>query len=217
LLVSALRVALVALSAAVLTAACAAGQQAQTANEKPSIDGTQGSVGSIQLDNVALHTPPSNSYAAGDSVPMSVYIANNGTTADTLTGVTSTAFTGWSVVATSSVPTGSASASASPSGLGAPPASTSASAPASGPAQQVGAGLAVGLGQTNLDGDGKGSDETLLLTGLADKSSPLYPGMTVKVTFTFAKAGQTTLTVPVRIGSTPNTQTLRPSYSPPSA
>ena len=40
--VSALRAALVALSAAVLTAACAAGQQAQTAREKPTIDGTRG-------------------------------------------------------------------------------------------------------------------------------------------------------------------------------
>jgi hypothetical protein len=209
--VSALRAGLVALSAVVLTAACAAGQQAQTANEKPSIDGTQGSVGSIQLSNVALRTPPTNSYPSGSSVPMSVYISNSGQSGDTLTSVTSTEFSGWDVVPTESVQT---SAPASPSTA---PSSSTASAPTSGRPQQIGAGLAVGFGLTNLTASGGGSTDTVLLTGLASKSAPLYPGMSVKVTFTFAKAGQTTLTVPVQISAKPNTQTLRPSYSPPSA
>ena len=45
--VSALRVALVAVGATVLTAACAAGQNAQTAYEQPSLDGTHGRIGLI--------------------------------------------------------------------------------------------------------------------------------------------------------------------------
>jgi copper(I)-binding protein len=201
--VSALRAALVALSAAFLTAACAAGQDAQTANEKPSLDGTQGSVGSIQLEGVALHSPPGSSYPASSNVPMSVYIANNGQSADTLTSVTSTAFSGWDVVATPSVQV-SAAAGATP-------------APASGSPQQIGPGAALGFGLTDLTATGTGSATTLVMMGLAKTSAPLYPGMAVKITFTFAKAGQTTLTVPIHLSVNPPLQTLRPSYVPPSA
>jgi copper(I)-binding protein len=203
--VSALRAALVALSAAVLTAACAAGQHAQTAEEKPTIDGTQGSVGAIQLESVALHTPPNSSYPAGASVPMSVYIANTGNTADTLTNVTSTAFTGWGVVASSSGQTSSAAASPA----------TSAAGSAPGTPQRIGAGGALSLGLQKLTSNGTGSPQTLVLQGLASKSAPLYPGSAVKITFTFAKAGQTTLTVPVQLSVTPNQQTLAPGTSPP--
>lgn len=195
---SALRAALVALSAAFLTAACAAGQQAQTANEKPSLDGTQGSVGSLQLEGVALHTPVGKSYAVGSSVPVSIYIANNGQSADTLTNVTSTAFSGWDIVSTPSLQVSTAPGAAA----------------ATGTPKAIGAGAAVGLGLTNLT-DNTGSPETLVLTGLAKKSAPLYPGTAVKITFTFAKAGTTTLTVPVQVSKNPSHQILRPSYSPP--
>jgi periplasmic copper chaperone A len=198
--VSALRAGLVALSAVFLTAACAAGQQAQTSNERPSLDGTQGSVGAIQLEDVALHAPTGTSYSAGDSVPMSVYINNNAESADTLTGVTSSAFTGWDVVSTPSVQVSAAPGAAA----------------ATGSPQQIGAGAAVGLGLENLTAEGTGSAETLVLTGLAKKDAPLTPGMAVKITFTFAKAGQTTLTVPVQLSSNPKHQTLRPSYVAPS-
>jgi hypothetical protein len=196
--VSALRAALVALSAAFLTAACAAGQQAQTANEKPSLDGTEGTVGSLQLEGVALHTPSAKSYVAGNSVPLSIYIANNGQSADTLTNVTSTAFTGWDIVSTPAVQVTPAPGAAA----------------ATGTPKAIGAGAAVGLGLSDLTAN-TGSPETLVLTGLAKKSAPLYPGTAVKITFTFAKAGTTTLTVPVQLSKDPNHQTLRPSYSPP--
>jgi copper(I)-binding protein len=197
--VTALRAALTVLAAAALTAACAAGQQAQTANENPSIDGTSGAVGSIRLEGVALHTPPKSSYPAGATVPMSVYIANSGTTPDTLVNVTSDAFKGWDVVPTPAVQ-----------------AAPAAGAAASGAPQRVGPGASVGLGLQNLAPNGNSSAETLVLQGLADSAAPLYPGQAVRVTFTFAKAGQTTLTVPVKISEKPNEQTLRPSYVPPS-
>jgi copper(I)-binding protein len=201
--VSALRVALVALSAAVLTAACAVGQDAQTANELPSVDATSGSVGSIQLEDVALHTPDSASYPAGSNVPMSVYIVNNGEQPDTLTSVTSTAFTGWDVVATPAVQVS--------------PAAGATSAPASGSPQQIGAGAAVDFGLTGLTDNDTGSANTLVMMSLASKSAPLFPGTAIKITFTFAKAGQTTLTVPVQVSTKPNTQTLSPTDNPASA
>jgi copper(I)-binding protein len=190
--VSAFRAALVAFSAALLTAACAAGEHAATSEEKPSLDGTQGKVGSIQLEGVALHAPTKSSYSRGDDVGLAVYIANNGRSSDTLTKVTSPAFTGgWAVTSTGSP---SATTSASPSSAATP--------------QQIGAGAALGLGLTNLTPDGTGSPHSLVLKGLAASSAPLYPGSTVKITFSFARAGQTTLNVPVQITAQPNTQTL---------
>lgn len=198
--VTALRAALTVLAAAALTAACAAGQQAQTSNESPSLDGTSGSVGAIRLGGVALHTPPDSAYQAGMTVPMSIHIANSSASPDTLVNVTSSAFSGWDVVPTPSVQI-----------------TPAAGATASGAPQQIGPGAAVSLGMRDLSTNGTGSAETLVLRGLAKQAAPLYPGQAVRVTFTFAKAGQTTLTVPVKLSEKPNEQTLRPSYVPPSA
>jgi hypothetical protein len=208
-IVSVLRAALVAICATALTAACAAGQQAATADEKPTLDGTQGSVGQIHLVAVALHTPTgASSYPAGADVPLSVYIANSGTGPDQLTNITSTAFPGgWNVVSTSSLPSASGSPSATP--LPQPSGSaSSAAAPSTGPTQSIGAGSSLGFGFTDLTPEGSASPKTLLLMGLASSDAPLTPGMSVKVTFTFAKAGQATLTVPVQLSKEPYDATL---------
>jgi copper(I)-binding protein len=206
--VSALRAALIALGAAVLTAACAAGQQAQTSVEKPSIDGTEGSIGQISLVNVSFHAPSGTSYAAGADAGMSVYISNGADSADKLTNVSSSAFPGgWSVVKSSSL--SSATPSATPL-----PASTSSPATTTGTPLKIPAGSAVGLGLSGIGADGGDSPKTLVLKGLASGAAPLTPGMSVKVTFTFANAGQTTLTVPVHLSSEPYTQTLPGSASP---
>ncbi|MGH8860246.1 MAG: hypothetical protein ACRDVG_03255 [Jatrophihabitantaceae bacterium] len=197
---SAFRAVLVALSATVLTAACAAGQQAQTADEITTVDGTQGSVGNIQLESVALQAPSGPSYADGASVPLTAYIVNNGQSADSLVRVSSSAFTGgWDVVSTPALlpgPSGAAGAASS-------------AAPSSGRAQKIGAGAAVGFGLTDLSPSGAGSPETLVLRGLTN--GPLFPGTAVKITFTFADAGQTTLTVPVQVSAKPNNATLPPA------
>ena len=197
--VSRLRVALVALSTAVLTAACAAGQQAQTANERPTLDGTQATIGKISLGGVALHAPTDNSYPAGSTVAMSIHIVNNGQRPDTLTNVSSPAFGGWDVVSTPSVQTSGTTGS----GGGSP--------------QKIGPQAAISLGLGDLTSNGTGSATTLVLTGLKSKSAPLYPGTAVKITFTFAKAGSKTLVVPVQITKGTSGQTLRPSFVPPSA
>lgn len=209
--VSALRVALVAFGATVLTAACAAGQNAQTAVEKPSYDGTQGSVGQINLVNVSLHTPPGSGYAAGSDVAMTVYIANSAQSADKLTNVSSPSFPGgWSVVKTSTLTSSPGSATPLP----ATSSSTAAAAPSTGTPQAIGAGSAIGLGLSGIGANGGDSTKTLVLKGLASNIAPLTPGMSVKVTFTFANAGQATLTVPVHLSSAPNTQTLTGSNPP---
>jgi copper(I)-binding protein len=200
LLVSRFRVVLVAVCAAggaLLTAACGAGQIAATADEKPAVDATNGSVGKIQIVDVAFHSPSGKSYASGASVPLTAYIVNNGESADKLVKISSTEFTGgWDVVSTPSLqagPSGAPSPSAQPVTNGAP--------------QTIGAGSAVGFGLENLSSSGAGSPESLVLLGYKGPQ-PLFPGSAVKVTFTFANAGQATLTVPVGLTNAPNGQTI---------
>ena len=174
-----------------LTGACAAGQHAQTAEEKPSLDGTFGNVGNIQIEGVAFHAPNGASYPSGASVPLAAYIANNGTSPDKLVKVESSAFSGgWAVES------GSSSGSSSSSGSG------------NGQPQTIGPNQAVGFGLQDLGSSGAGSPKTIVLRGLTAQSAPLFPGTAVKVTFTFANAGQTTLTVPVQISTDPHQQTL---------
>lgn len=189
--VSAFRAALAAVGATVLTAACAAGQHAQTAEEKPSLDGTQGSVGSMLLNGVALHAPSGTNYSAGDDVALTVYITNNGSASDSLTDVSSPAFSsGWAVVPTKQLSSGAPAGGSSPS------------------PQTIAAGSAVGYGLENLTpGAGSTSKNAIVLLHLA-KPPKLYPGMSVPITFTFAKAGKATLTVPVELTDKPGMQSV---------
>jgi hypothetical protein len=191
----------------VLTAACAAGQQAQTADERPTLDGTYGHVGQIKLNGVALQAPTGAAYTAGSDVPLAVYITNNGGGKDVLTNVSSSAFTGgWDVVASTA-----GSTSTSPS---ATPQSSAAAAPSSGSPQTISPGGALAVGLRGLDSSGGGSSaQTIVLHGLARGAAPLSSGQSVPITFTFAKAGRVTLTVPVQLGTDSNNQSIPPLES----
>jgi copper(I)-binding protein len=180
--------AVVAAGAVFASASCAAGQQAQTAEEHPSIDGQNATIGSIQLVGVAIQPPSSPSYAAGASVPVSLAVVNNGATADTLTSVTSPSFSGWGIVSTTAVASSTVSAKGTPTRI--PP------------------GSSLRLGLHNLGGTDPNTPQTLVMSGLAKRSSPLFPGSAVKLTFTFAKAGAKTVTVPVQLTTVPNQATL---------
>lgn len=180
--------------AAMLTGACAAGQQAATSEERPTLDGTYGTIGKIQIEGVAFHAPSGASYPSGAAVPLAAYIVNNGTSADKLVKISSSAFTGgWNVVSSSTL-AGGKSSGATTSGSGRP--------------QTIPPGSAKGFGLTDLSPSGAGSPESLVLLGLAKQHAPLFPGSQVSVTFTFANAGEKTLVVPVELSSTPGTMTL---------
>jgi copper(I)-binding protein len=212
---------LVAVCAALLTSACATGQEAQTANIVPAIDATNGTVGDLQLNDVSIKPPPNGpSYQLGDAAQLQLVIVNNGHVADTLQSVSSPAASGYQVFATaaeasaatspnaSSTPSTSASSTPSTSTSGTPSGSTSASgsasastsaspsAPASGSTAPPSAptSLAVPAGQS-LSLSVNTVDPVLLIK----LTKVLFPGTTVPITFTFANAGTVTLVVPVQI------------------
>jgi copper(I)-binding protein len=228
----------VATAAVLLTSACAAGQEAQTAYQKSSIDGTNRSVGQIDLRGLAVQAPPSlqKSYQPGTDAFLTVVLVNNSGSADQLTGVTTSAAGGWSAFAkqddayavqqaagaqatgspvpapSSSTPMPSSSTPTSP--VASSPASSTGSGESSGsesasptnspttPASSTPAALPTGSQSVSIPARGRASFGTpdatggLLLTGFTRR---VFPGTTVRITFTFARAGSVTVSVPVQL------------------
>jgi hypothetical protein len=201
----------VAVAAVLLTSACAAGQRAQTAEQKASIDGVDTSVGEMQLLALALQ-PPSEApyYAPGSDPAFRLVLVNTGTRTDTLTAITSSDATGWAsysnaadayavqvadlaaakAKSSSSAPAGGSSAAAKPKG------SQSVPIP---PGSRVSYGVPEGKGE-------------LLLLQVKTK---LYPATSIKLTFTFARAGSVSVFVPVQLSNSPGTAVVpAPSTSP---
>lgn len=182
--------------AALGVSACGVGQNAATATDKPAIAGTGGRVGTVELQDVAIQAPNVSSrptgtkfYATGDNAPLTISLLNIGHTADTLTSVTSAAFSSWSIVNTAALTQ---------------PINGGATSQTLLPNQRVSLGLTdlgVGIGS---------SDQTLVLRGVTASTKTIYPGSTIDVTFTFATAGTITLHVPVELSNTPTTGSIAP-------
>jgi hypothetical protein len=212
-----------AAAAALVTASCAAGQHAQTAYEHPTPQNfAYGEVGSLQLRTVAIQAPDrvsgaGTSYPAGAAVPLTLAIVNTGGSKDTLQSVTSPAFSGWGVYSTGTLAQASSSSSSSTSAPSAAPSPSSPGASLGAPAARslaIPPGESVRLGIVNQTGSDTrtGSDvsaQTVVLTGLrGNKYAPLYPAMAVPISFTFARSGSLTLTVPVQLTAPSSGQTI---------
>jgi copper(I)-binding protein len=182
--------------ATLASTACAAGQDSQTEHEKPSLDGNNGGVGQIQVLGVAFPEPAHGaSYRKGSSVPLTAYIANDSDGPEKLIKVSSPAFTGgWAVAPTTTASSLVAGGSSQP--------------------QTIPPGQAVGFGLRNLTPSGRTSPKTIVLRGL---STQLWPGMAVKVTFSFSQAGDATITVPVQLTTNPSNRTLPTAPGTPTA
>jgi hypothetical protein len=205
---------LVAACATLLTASCAAGQHAATANETPAIDGIDGAVGSIHLAAVALTAPPVSCYLPGGDATLTLVIVNSGHSADTLADVTSPRFKSAVVAANPDdaasylqAEPGTGSCAPTPSGSSSSSAVVTPSQPLPTPAkaQQIAAGESLQLGVTATGADAP-SGPVVVLRGLT--GGALYAGTTIPVTFSFANAGDVTLTVPVQLSVAPNNSTV---------
>lgn len=72
---------------------CAAGQYSQTAQQVAAIDGANATVGTIAVLDVRLAPTEREYYPAGSSARVLLYISNDGLTADSLEGVSTSAAT----------------------------------------------------------------------------------------------------------------------------
>lgn len=118
----------IAVAAALVTSACAAGQQAQTAYEKPTLDGVNADIGSIHIRGMVIDPPVASAhYSSGDNTTVKVIFVNTGNKPDELVSINSPAISDWGTFkslgvaepvlnpSTSQSTTAPASASATPS------------------------------------------------------------------------------------------------------
>ena len=172
---------------AVLTlSACGAGQISQTATQVAAINGNSGDVGQIALRNVHVIYPNSEEYSLepGGKAALGFSIVNlDPYTEDTLTGIS----TDFAAAATGAedvtIPPGRSVVAGLP------------------PAQAAEAEELVIDESPKPAGDEEEPDTSVPvaveLTGLKEG---VRPGLTIPVTFTFAKAGDVTIRVPVDAG-----------------
>jgi copper(I)-binding protein len=222
-----------AVAVALLTAGCAAGQQAQTAYQKAVEEGTEAMVGAMALRGVLINAPSGSSpyYPAGGDATMRLVIVNDGAKADQLTGITSASFTSWgafsstadaatvanganspslslppsSAAAASTTPAASSSAAAgSSSAAGASSAATSASATPTPQTPAPSTSVAIASG-ARVSWGVPDAKGALLLMHLKQR---VYPGSTIVLTFTFANAGSITVRVPVAVSASPQSSTI---------
>jgi copper(I)-binding protein len=160
--------------------ACSAGQVNQTSSQLRDKGGPMAQVGGLELRQVQLAYPTDGSYAPGDDAELQMTIINNGSEDDALTGIDGTSFDRVRV-------TGSSSGTVAPTTSAA---ATTTSAPASSAGGRaldisIPADSTVFLGQ---------NAETVTLVSLGQE---LTPAQTVELTFTFERAGDVTMQVPV--------------------
>jgi copper(I)-binding protein len=194
----------VAIGVTLLTAGCATGQDAMTANESPVIDGATANIGDMGLHVVLVATPPNRSYAIGEDAPVKLVLVNNGHTDDSLTSVSAPAFASAALFESGSIAGAQSLADAAAN------ASTPGAAIGSIASIDVKAGMSVGVGQRN-------EQPSILLRSLTAKGAGedkgLFPGESIPVTFTFKEAGVVTVIVPVELSKIPNTASIPPVTS----
>lgn len=204
-----------ALGAALVLAGCGAGQITQTDTQQPAVNGTYAQVKTIVLRNVAVQYPAQGpGYAAGSPAPLTLTVINQGQKDDKLVSVTSEGSSGpaqisgdTAIVAGHSLVIGPADAVEQ----GAPAQSESAnSTPASeanqpaggapGSAPNSSANSAPNSASNTPQAGENGGAASQLGTGkvvLQGLKQPLWPGATIKVTFTFQNAGPIVVELPV--------------------
>lgn len=198
---------------ALLATACSSGQVAQTATQVITAEGANATRGGVALRAVLIPTPAQGTYKTGEPAPLYLAISTEEGTSDTLVAVTSHAAASVALVRSpfgasgSASPSASRASSASPSSPAGTPSATPAATPSAVPSASPGAedaGLKIGDGTLIVLGQGVSYLE------LQDLTADLRPGDTVSVTFSFARAGDITLNVPVATPDTPGSR-LKPS------
>lgn len=212
--------------AAALITGCGAGQITQSSEQRSGVDGAQSQVGDIALRNVAVLPPTGNSYEKGATIALDGVIVNTGIDNDQLVSVTYGELTATVVTAddaaagaASSESASAASASAASASVAAPnatdasqsgtePSAGTASAPASNSAAVTTAAPTTSAASTDSAASSLPlelpaqtdvqipAEATITFTGIPEA---LYPTQTIKLTFTFAKAGAVTFQIPVGV------------------
>jgi hypothetical protein len=226
-----------AVVAALLTSACAAGQHAHTAEEQSTTNGVSGDLGSLHIRGLVIEAPLGPSYGSGDNAMVKMVIVNVGETDDQLKNISSPAFADWGAFnstadadavlspAPSSSTPDTASSSASPSAThtsrhsssasstrsASSSAAASSSATPSPTPSSSSAPLPTPIRQVTIPAGGRASwgvPEAKGALVILGFSGQVFPGTAIQVTLDFAQAGSITLQVPVALSGSPNTSPI---------
>ncbi|HEX4226974.1 MAG TPA: hypothetical protein VHZ97_31715 [Pseudonocardiaceae bacterium] len=216
------------LGVAVLLVGCGAGQITQTDTQQSAVNGGSGQVGQIAIRDAELQFPDNaqDVYAPGSNATLIVTIANNGINPDQLIAVSSPAASSVTIDGSASgskpIPGNFAIVSGvdvddSTAAVQLPPTSTSAAATSTEASGSQTSGSTETSGTSSTKTSGKSTTTThaaatttaapalppgtvkIVLNGLRTiNGKQLRAGLTIPITFTFARAGQCTIAeVPV--------------------
>lgn len=194
-------------------AGCGAGQIAQTAQQKPTVDGQMAQVGPIAIRDAALEYPAGGVYERGSDARLRMVVVNTGIAPDTLVSASSPVATDVTIsqgasaeaagggtpepsasasetASPSETPTDTASGTAEPSGSASGTPSAGASGSAAAPTPENARIQIPPNNYVSFREDGP----RVLLTGLTQQ---LRPGQNLRVTLTFENAGSVTMTIAV--------------------
>ena len=185
-----------AVVAALLTSACAAGQHALTSEERKTTNGVNADLGSIHIRALEIEPPRGSSYASGDNAQLKVVIVNVGDKSDLFNGISSPAFADWGIFNS----TADAGEVLDPEPVATDSTDSASTHPIPSPNRQmvIPAGARVSWGVPESTG-------ALAILGF---SADVYPGTTIPMTLDFAQAGSITLQVPVALTGVPNTSPI---------
>ena len=225
------RVAVAALAAAgaTLLAGCHAGQQAQTAEQIPTIDGNYAQVGDLALRDVKIEYPETGSWRQGGDARVEMVVVNQARASDALVSVRSEVADGAELSAAPAGPAAPTAAGApepsgtpagtdSPTGTATPSGSESPSGSPSGTESPSGTatGTPSGTATASPSPSPTPAEETassIAIPGatlvafkgegpevlLTGLTRRLRPGQVVPITFVFQEAGEVTVNVAVAI------------------
>jgi copper(I)-binding protein len=180
-----------AVALALLTSACAAGQQASTANEQNTLDGVNADVGMIHIRGMVVEPPTKPSFGTGDDATVKVVLVNVGNKTDQLQSITSPVMSDWGAF------TSTADADQV---IAAGPTSTASQGPLPSPGKQV---LIPAGGRVSY-----GTPEATGALVFLHFTKAVFPGTTIPVTLRFAQAGSVTVPVPIGLSNSVNTSPI---------
>jgi copper(I)-binding protein len=213
----------IALGALLLTG-CGAGQITQTDTQVAAVNGASGDAGPIAVRNVELQYPGgTGAYAPGSNASVTLTIVNTGVQADTLTGIVTPAaqsvLIDGSATGTKALPGGFSvsggrsyddQASGAPTTTTAEPTTTTEtttpptttgkdeSTPTTGAVRTGAPGSATPTGAAASSAVQQPGTITVTLVGLKTvNGAPLRAGLTIPITFRFAKFGEVTVYAPI--------------------
>lgn len=210
------------LGIAVLLVGCGAGQITQTDTQQSGVNGGSGSVGKIAIRNAELQWPdnPQGVFAPGSSATLIVTIANTGIDPDELVGVSSPAASSVTIDGSATGTKALPGNFSIVSGVDVDDSTADVPLPSStAPSTSTSASSTETSGSTPTSGRSTGKSSTTTNAAPSSKPAPALPpgtvkivlnglrtingrqlraGLTIPITFTFARAGQCTVAeVPV--------------------